>query len=347
MERRGNNTYLTAWGETKTLAEWTRDPRCVVKDATTLSSRVHKTDMTDQEALETPVGANVPKPTMLTYDGETKSVREWIKDPRTVVKVRSTIMSRIQKGWSHERVLTEPRMNTSSQTRVKMVTAWGETKSIPEWVEDERCKVDSATLRNRLKQTDYAPEQAMSVPAGRLTKVISAWGEMKTPKQWSTDPRCRVNLETLRVRLRNGMSPEEAIRTPSLRDDQMTMDQRFEAEIKARTAMAKTNKKERFSLISRDLLMQAAEGVKGDVQPSNKYLVDKQFSLGIWAEPATMLAFTAELVAMTQTSALARESAQVRKFLTSLSDRRPQGSGDLYLFAAWFCADEHGEVWHG
>lgn len=347
MERKNGHTYLTAWGETKTITEWTRDRRCVPKDVTTLSSRVRNHGMSDQEALEMPVGQNVPDPVLLTYAGETKTIREWMKDPRCVVKVRSTILTRLAKGWSHEKTLTHPVRAINPSARVAKIEAWGETKTITEWLEDERCKVDATTLRGRFNRPGFSAEQAISVPAGRLSNAISAWGEMKTPMQWSIDPRCRVNVETLRLRIRQGMPPEEAIRTPSLRDDQMTLDQRFEAEVKARTALGKTDKKERFVLISRELLMQAGESVKGDVQFSNKYLLNKQFSLGIWAEAATMLAFAAELATTAQAGDRPQEATLVRKFLSSLSDRRPQGSGDLYLFAGWFCADENGGVWRG
>lgn len=348
MERKGHHTYLTAWGETKTLAEWTRDPRCVVKEVSTLSSRVRDHGMSDQEAMETPLGANVPQAVTLTYQGETKTLREWINDPRCIPKVRSTLLSRLQKGWSHERILTQPLKPQGTSSRALKLTAWGETKTVPEWVEDPRCRVDSVTLRRRLRRSEYSPEQCMSVPPGRLTTAVTAWGETMTPKQWEADPRCRVNMHTLKRRLNDGWAPEEALRTPSLRDDQMTLAQRFEAEVNAMAALGKADRKERFSLISRDLILEAASGVKGEVQVSNKYLVDKRFCTGIWAEPVTMLALVAELVSLTTTDERFRDAAGlVRRFLGALSDRRSQGSGDLYLFAGWFCADEHGEVWRG
>lgn len=346
MKRVGKNTYLTAFGETKTIAEWTRDERCVVKEPTTLSSRVRNAGMDDLTAITTPLGANVPQPIMLTYQGETKDLRAWLQDERCAPRTRSALLGRIERGWSAEKVLTHPVKNMGPKRSKLEVTAWGETKTVTEWVEDKRCKVDAATLYRRLKRTEYSAEQVMSVPPGRLTTIISAWGEHMTPHQWEKDPRCRVSMDTLRMRVSEGWAPEEAIRTPSLRDDEMTLEQRFEAEINAVAAMSRTTKKERLYLIGRDLLLEAAGAVKGEVQISNKYLVGKRFCMGIWAEPTTMLDLVAELAHLAAVEERYRK-APVRRFLRAMSERKTQGSGDLYLFAQWFCADADGEVWRG
>jgi hypothetical protein len=44
------------------------------------------------------------------------------------------------------------------------VTAWGETKPLQDWVEDERCRVERGTLWSRLKRGSD-PESAISEPA--------------------------------------------------------------------------------------------------------------------------------------------------------------------------------------
>jgi hypothetical protein len=346
MQQKGNRTYLTAFGETKGITEWTRDPRCVVKDVTTLSSRVRNAGMDDHTAITLPIGANLPTPLKLTYQGETKTLAEWVKDPRCTVKITSTLQSRIQKGWSDEKVLTEP-VKKSGPSRHKLkITAWGETKTVAEWAKDKRCKVDAASLYRRLRRTEYSPEQVMSTPPGRLTEIVTAWGDSMTPVQWEADPRCLVSASTLRLRLRSGMSPEEALRTPSLRADEMTSEQRFDAELSAMAALRKKDKKERFTLLDRALLEEAAAAVKGDVQFSNRYMFDKRFCMGIWAEPVTMLDLAAELTHLAESDERYR-GAPVRRFLASLSKRQSQGGGDLYLFGGWFCGDEHGEVWRG
>lgn len=342
MGHKGRNSYLTAFGETKTVSEWTRDPRCQVDKITTLSSRC-ESGMSDQEAIETPLGAKAKKPRLLTYDGETKSVMEWLRDDRCVPKMRTTIMSRLAKGWSHEKVLTWPVKEVKS-TRSR-VRAWGETKSVPEWVNDERCKVDSATLWRRLKRSDVSPEHAMTVPPGRMTEVIVAWGEAKTATQWEEDDRCRVSAHTLRDRVsRQRMSPEDAIRTPSLRDTEMTLDQRFEAELRTVAALGKA---ERYEVIRLELLRAAESGVKGEVQFNNRYLVDRRFCLGMWAEPTTIFDFLAEAVHLTEADErFYRDQVPLRRLLVSFK-RQSQGTGDLYLFERWFAVEEGGEVWRG
>jgi len=46
---------------------------------------------------------------------------------------------------------------------MKKVTAWGETKTISEWLEDDRCRCKSRkVLRGRLKD-GWDPEKALGV----------------------------------------------------------------------------------------------------------------------------------------------------------------------------------------
>jgi hypothetical protein len=48
---RNNNVLLTAFNETKTLAEWIKDPRCKIKSYQTLYSRVKQLKLTPEEIL--------------------------------------------------------------------------------------------------------------------------------------------------------------------------------------------------------------------------------------------------------------------------------------------------------
>ena len=50
---KSNNVKLTAFGETKTIAEWSRDPRCAVSYPT-LCSRARSRTMTHEEMVVTP-----------------------------------------------------------------------------------------------------------------------------------------------------------------------------------------------------------------------------------------------------------------------------------------------------
>lgn len=54
MNNRGCTVFLTAFGETKSAGEWSRDPRCVVKHST-LRHRVTGYGWAAEAALTTPV----------------------------------------------------------------------------------------------------------------------------------------------------------------------------------------------------------------------------------------------------------------------------------------------------
>ena len=47
--------------------------------------------------------------------------------------------------------------------RRRLVTAWGETKTLLEWVDDQRCRVAFSTLQKRLRT--MSPEDAISRPS--------------------------------------------------------------------------------------------------------------------------------------------------------------------------------------
>lgn len=44
------------------------------------------------------------------------------------------------------------------------VTAFGETKLLCEWVEDERCAVGEAAFYDRIRRLDWEPEAAITTP---------------------------------------------------------------------------------------------------------------------------------------------------------------------------------------
>jgi hypothetical protein len=53
-ENRRNTNRYTAWGETKTVHEWMRDPRCVLKDRRLLRSRIVIRKWEPERAMTTP-----------------------------------------------------------------------------------------------------------------------------------------------------------------------------------------------------------------------------------------------------------------------------------------------------
>ncbi len=100
-----SNRLVTAFGETKTVADWSRDPRCKVPRVC-FAQRIITGKLSAEEALSMP--SDEPRNrAMLTAFGETKSVAKWAKDARCAVK-RSCLEGRLRLGWDVERAMTAP-----------------------------------------------------------------------------------------------------------------------------------------------------------------------------------------------------------------------------------------------
>lgn len=107
------NRNFTAFGETKCLFDWGKDPRCVV-GVWGLRNRMDrgKWEGSFEEALTTPPdrkkGArNGKKAVMITAFGESKCMTAWLEDKRCLVKL-DALRERYRKGWDGERILTTP-----------------------------------------------------------------------------------------------------------------------------------------------------------------------------------------------------------------------------------------------
>ena len=205
---RGPTKYL-AWGERKTLRDWADDPRCRTSYAN-LKGRVDD-DWNIVAAIETPTAARTARP--LTAWGETKSLRAWEKDERTVV-TRGVIVRRLEEGWEPERALSEPPEGWL------MVTAWGETKSRYAWSLDARAAVNYGAIMSRL-DAGWTPEEAIGGEPTVGPREVTAWGETRSARAWALDSRASVCEGAILNRLEAGMTPEEAISLPSQRPPRM------------------------------------------------------------------------------------------------------------------------------
>lgn len=104
-----------------------------------------------------------------------------------------------------------------------ILTAFGETKCAADWLRDKRCKIKGNTLKMRLGM-GWEIEKALTTPPNAFKKEISqnistvrmitAFGETKCISAWSEDKRCKIGYSGLKIRLKKGWEPEQAISAP-------------------------------------------------------------------------------------------------------------------------------------
>jgi hypothetical protein len=146
---------VEAFGETKTLAEWSRDARCRVSYFT-LAIRVSR-GWDGEVAISTPSArSNNRAKRPLEAFGETKLIEEWVKDRRCKVSA-ATILWRVQRNYSGEDAVTKPMSNAEALAKPKppkpepvLIEGFGERKTIKEWAEDPRCTISRPTLEKNL-----------------------------------------------------------------------------------------------------------------------------------------------------------------------------------------------------
>jgi hypothetical protein len=149
--------------------------------------------------------------------GERQTLLEWSHDPRCVVKY-GTLAHRISQGWDPEQAITRPvehRERTFTRPK-KMITAFGETKSVTEWSEDSRVVVVPNVFLRRI-QHGWSAESSLTAPVSSSrgkrdgnAMQYEAFGEKKTLREWAQDPRCQVSEMTLRKNIQAGMEMEQA-----------------------------------------------------------------------------------------------------------------------------------------
>ena len=100
---------ITAFGETKGLEAWSRDPRAEV-NASTISKRLAR-GMTTEEAIATPRAHPGPVSgdfTQIEAFGTSKSKSDWLRDPRCKVGSRAGLTLRLARGWPAEQAIATP-----------------------------------------------------------------------------------------------------------------------------------------------------------------------------------------------------------------------------------------------
>lgn len=97
--------------------------------------------------------------TLLTLNGETKTIAEWA----VITGISFRMLSyRHCYGWSDERTLTTPAGTQRENSRTRMVTANGETHTVAEW--SRRLKVPAQRIYQRLHR-GASDQEAVNFPA--------------------------------------------------------------------------------------------------------------------------------------------------------------------------------------
>jgi hypothetical protein len=228
---------VVAFGQEKTIREWTEDRRCQV-DWNVLNIRLYQ-GWIPEEAITRPLFEEQ------RYEafGERKTMNEWLADPRCRV-CRDALGSRLYRGWDFERSISEPPRKRAKPPYVPRLrklpgpyelgyVAFGEDKCLKEWAADARCAVPYFLLRNRLR-SGWNLAEAITVPSGSgarapnpgspekvsgpapprrldMGELYKGWGEIKSLREWLADGRCAVQGKTVSSRLKAGVPLEAAL----------------------------------------------------------------------------------------------------------------------------------------
>lgn len=93
---------------------------------------------------------------LISYQGKTQTLTEWANEIGIPFK---TLLRRLYKKWTDERILETPYHGN------KKITAFGETKSIKEWIDDCRCVIkDANIIRSRLNRYKWSVEDSLTIP---------------------------------------------------------------------------------------------------------------------------------------------------------------------------------------
>lgn len=147
---------------------------------------------------------------MLTAFGETKSYGEWVEDARAGSGLTiSAIVARAGNDWISEDIVTKPVSKIRGQSPdAPLIPAFGESKTLHEWANDDRCVVSKHCLWQRMKN-GWGAEKAMTAPTAKNAGQLY---EGKSVLQWSKDPACEVSYKVLNARLKKGIPLTTALR---------------------------------------------------------------------------------------------------------------------------------------
>jgi len=195
-----NPIKYSAFGESKSIKDWILDSRCLVSESTVRLRVTAGWEFTDAITKQTPSRYSERNPIKYEAFGESKSIKDWTKDPRCLVS-GSNIRRRVYAGWDFREAITK-------RGTIIKYEAFGELKSIKDWTKDPRCLVSDSTVRLRVT-AGWDFREAITKRATIIK--YEAFGELKSIKDWLLDPRCLVSESTIRLRVTAGWDFTDAI----------------------------------------------------------------------------------------------------------------------------------------
>lgn len=160
---------------------------------------------------------------MITAFGETKSLWGWLRDARVRAQ-RRHILYRLSVGWDPQRALTErPRPGRRPSIKVGDKYQWLEVVEVlynprtNRYFGRCRCRCGGQSVTEAHNLTHAITVSCGCYRYGGLKPKVSAFGESKSMTEWSKDGRCKVSFDTVRRRLKKGITAELAITLPSYR----------------------------------------------------------------------------------------------------------------------------------
>ena len=151
--------------------------------------------------------------------GESKNLAEWAEDERCHEKNWRNLAKRIQCGSTLEQAMSKDykkiksaKSSATQRAAGPKIEAFGESKSLADWADDERCQAAKNTLWDRINR-GWDAETAITTP-GRVLRnygTLEAFGETKSVSEWANDERCLCAYSTLTKRLAAGHSLESAM----------------------------------------------------------------------------------------------------------------------------------------
>ena len=201
--------YIEVFGRKMTYREMHDDPRRTA--AISLGGMISRIDkgMRPEEAMRRPAKAQ-----LVEAWGERRTVREWFESERFTGGVcLESLHVRLGRGMAPELAITSPPMDA------ELLDAFGFRLSLHRWLCHPlfTAGISAQGLRQRIR-SGMDPEKALTTPArgGRVPDHLAAFGLSLTLSEWVQHPlfAAGITRSQIRVRVRGGMSPEEALTRP-------------------------------------------------------------------------------------------------------------------------------------